>query len=540
MSRLGKAAVWLLALGLLHLVAILPLPFTAADPWRPARTLSPDLAGLLGLAVLGAASGRARGFAHAAAVLLLAAALFRSAAVYLHLLLDRRLDLKFDALELPGLLHLLTQDGAWPTWAAGIAIGLAVLATHCLLAWAFAVVAAPARRPRGAMVLLVALQALVLAGVARQSLASRPEPLWHESMLWPLAGQVGDAIDYWRHPAAVDDPIRARFAGSARELAAVPGQLAGLGGADVHLLFIESYGRYAWREPGLAPRLQALARELEDELRAAGFGACSGTCRPANSGGASWLAHAQLLCGTRVDGHRAFQLLFESDIEPLPRRFRAAGYRTVEVLPAMPRQWPEGQRFYGFDEVLTQIELDYRGFVYHWGRMPDQFALHHLLEQVVRPAQQPLFTMFVSVTSHVPWRMVPHYIADWRLEAATFAAPPRIVHPVTWLDVPYDPRLVPAFGDTLEYALRAAVGFVARLPRPSLVFVLGDHQPPIAGVGSHPDPSLEVPIHVFANRPALLEPITRSGFVGGITLDPDATSFDTSRFAASLLQLYSR
>jgi hypothetical protein len=402
------------------------------------------------------------------------------------------------------------------------------------------VVVSPARGPRGAVVLLGALQALVLAGAVRQSLASRPDSLWHESMLWPLAGQVGDAIGYWWDPAAVDDPIRARFAEAAHELAAAPAHLGGLRGADVHLVFVESYGRYAWREPTLAPRLQALARELEAELRAAGFAAYSGSCRPANSGGASWLAHAQLLCGTRVDGHRAFQLLFESDIEPLPRRFRAAGYRTVEVLPAMPRQWPEGQRFYGFDELLAQPELGYRGVVYHWGRMPDQFALHHLLERVVRPAQQPLFTMFVSVTSHVPWRMVPHYVADWRLDATTFTAPPRVVHPVTWLDVPHDPRLLPAFGDTLEYALRAAVGFAARLPRPSLVFVLGDHQPPIAGIGPHPDPSFDVPIHVFANRPELLVPIAESGFVAGITLDPAAISFDSSRFAASLLQLYSR
>lgn len=206
----------------------------------------------------------------------------------------------------------------------------------------------------------------------------------------------------------------------------------------------------------------------------------------------------------------------------------------------MPRHWPEGQAFYGFDGAMTQLELGYTGTVYHWGRMPDQFALHQLLERVVLPAQQPLFTLFVSVTSHVPFRMVPPYIADWRIDASTFQGPPRVVHPVSWLDVPQGPKLLPAYTDTLEYSLRTAVGFVGRLTRPSIVFVLGDHQPPIATAGPTPDPSFDVPLHVLANRPELLAPLRSLGFVDGFDLPEGITSFDTATFAPMFLGLYAR
>lgn len=540
MKRLGAALGWLLALGLLHVVSLSPLPWTSIDPvrelWRP----SPDAVALLAVAVLGAVSGRSRWFAHLAALLLLAAVLHATATVYVRLLMERELDLTFDLMHLPGLVHLWSQDGSVAPWMVVAGALLALLLGQCVLAWLFARVARPAQSTRGAVLLVVCLQALVLVDVARRSWDRHAVSSWRHSTVMALAHDVRQAAGYWLDPEATDGPIRARLAIAAKVMAAAPGDLERLDRADVHLVVVESYGRHALREPQLAARLRELWQQVGPELQAAGFEVCSAACRPANSGGGSWLSHAQLLSATRISRRREFQLLLASDVQPLPKRFQAAGYHTVEVMPAMPEHWPDGQRFYGFDEAITQHELDYRGVVYHWGLMPDQFALHHLLERVVRPAQQPLFTLYVSVTSHVPFRMVPPYIADWRIDATTFQAPPQTVHPVSWLDVPHGPALLPAFADTLVYALRTTAGFVARLPRPSLVIVLGDHQAPFAGVGPHADPSYDVPIHVLSNRPELIARCRQLGFVAGFDVPADIVAFDTAMFAPMLLQLCSR
>jgi hypothetical protein len=172
--------------------------------------------------------------------------------------------------------------------------------------------------------------------------------------------------------------------------------------------------------------------------------------------------------------------------------------------------------------------------------MPDQWALHWLLRQVVEPATKPLFTTFVSVTSHAPFTSVPPYVADWRLDAASFAGPPARQFAIPWLELQSHPDLVPAFLGTLEHALRSVVGFVCRLPRPSLVIVLGDHQPPFAGALVPPDPSFDVPIHVFANRPDLLAPFAAFGFVPGTALPAELPSFDSAEFAPLLLRAFAK
>lgn len=539
MKRLLTLPIWLAALALLHVVSLAPLPWERHETWQILARPSPDLAALLGVAVLGAAAGRPRVGAHVGAVLLLAAVLFRNAEFYVQLLLDRALDLKFDVAEVAGVVHLLTHDTV-PQWLALAGAGLTLLLLELLLAWAFARVARPAQSGRGAVLLALALQALVLTDVVRASCDRDAGSWWHGSALVPLATELRHAATYWLDPESVDGPLRARLTEAAAVMAATPTDLAKLERADVHFVVVESYGRFAHRSPTVVAPLRALWRESAPALRAAGVEVVTAICRPSNTGGASWLSHAQLLSGARIDSRRAWELLLASDVQPLPQRFRTAGYRTVEVEPAMDRHWPEGQRFYGFDVSLTQLELGYRGTLYHWGRMPDQFALHHLLREVIEPAEQPLLTMYVSVTSHVPFVRVPPYVADWRIDAGTFAGPPRVVHPVSWLDVPHGPRLVEAYADTIEYSLRCAIGFTERLPRPSLVIVLGDHQPPIAAVADEPAMAADVPIHVLTNRPELLAPLRAIGFVDGWEVPDGAGVFSTAAFAPTFLRLYSR
>jgi hypothetical protein len=539
---------FVLHLVLLQVLATLDAPFTLASLGSCASLLSPDLIGLLAIVVLGSAMGQPRRWAHVAAFVLLVSILFRVAQAQILIQLEREFELA-DVLRLPAFLHLWLDKDPEPVRVCKVTVlAVALCGTQLLLAWAFSYVARPARRTRGAIAWATALQGLVIAGLVNGS-SGTAVPLWHVSSLGELASQTARTIEIALDADAVDDPIRSRIAEAAEKLAKAPGDLGRLGGADVHVLIIESYGRVALRQPELATRFKTVWQQLGEDLHAAGFDAMSGVCCPSVSGGGSWLSHAELFSAVRVPEDRTHRLLFRSNLVPLPRHFADVGYHTVEVMPAQdqhyrldPRQpggLVDGSEFYGFEESVTQLELGYEGTVYHWGRMPDQFALHYLLERVVKPATRPLFTAFVSVTSHMAWQMVPPFISDWRIDANTFAGPAREEHPCGLLFDPKDPANVDAYGDCLEYALRAAVGFVCRLPRPSLVFLLGDHQPPIAGSVQPPDHTREVPIHVFTNRRELLDPCHTMGFVPGCEVPESVQPFALAEFAPAFLKLYS-
>jgi hypothetical protein len=454
---------------------------------------------------------------------------------------EREFELR-DVAEIRGLWHLLCHGesvasvvvmlGAWT---------LALAFAYVLLVWAFGRIARTASTTRGAWVGAALLQVCVLGSMAYASSTPQPRSAWHPSMFAVTVEQAWRAFRIAIDPSLVDAPILARITEAADVMDRAPGNLGKLGGADVHFVILESYGRVAQRHPDLAPHLRAVHDELAVPLHVAGFQVASSTCKPAIRGGASWLAHAQLFTSVLVDSQRAWELVLASRCVPLPKRFAAAGYRTIEVAPAMHIHWPEGAAFYGFTDEVTQIELGYTGTRYHWGLMPDQFALHHLLERYIEPATQPLFTSFVSVTNHVPFRSVPPYVANWQIDGQTFAGAPRVVHDVPWSGVTEPSVVLPAYRDTLEYSLRTIVGFVCRLKRPSLVIVLGDHQPPFCNSIEPPDPTYDVVIHVFGNRAELMAPIMAAGgFVQGFEIPADREAFDLSLLAPALLNVYAK
>jgi hypothetical protein len=356
-------------------------------------------------------------------------------------------------------------------------------------------------------------------------------------MLGPAAVEIAKIVDNLDLPERFAEEV----ARTEEELADVPDDLRRLQGADVFLVFIESYGRALFRNPVVAERFREWTGPLEARLEEAGFASATGYLFPSVSGGGSSLAHAELLAGIPVENRRIFGLLLKSDLDPLPRRFQRAGYHTINVQPAMTEAWPEGRRFFGFDEDVFQFDLPYRGREYHWGLMPDQFAWSQVLETRVQGAERPLFVQLISVTSHAPFTQIPEYLEDWdhARDPEAFAGDPARVYDVNWSNYSGHPRVEEAYLDTIHYSLRTSTGFAARLTRPSLVLVLGDHQPPVVGALMEEDPSYDVPLHVLANREFLIAPFLSLGLTPGLVPARDAGSYPSARFLAAFLRMFS-
>jgi hypothetical protein len=515
----------LTALLLLQAVTVLPWHSDLVVWFEQAQQPSKDLVVLLVLVLLGSAAGWRRTSAWLAGFVLWLLALLRPALELHPHVFQRPFELA-DVLQFPGLIHLLMSR--WPTVFQVLAV-VGVVLVWPLLALAFLRVSRLAAARRTLLASLGAVATAVLATWLGAPIA------WQWSTATTSVEVVRLAYVSWADRERIEAGIQQQVEAGHARMQAAPSELAGLRGVDVHVLVIESYGAVAWRDPRLAPHQDGLWRELSGQLAANGFQGVCGRVHPAITGGGSWMAHQELFTAVRVPDQRTFDRVLQGPARPLPGCFLAAGWHTVEAMPAMPRHWPEGDAFYGFATSLVQADFPYGGHLFAFGHVPDQIVLQQLLERTVRPAERPLFTVFVSTSSHAPWKETPPFFADWAPNDAALTAP-AASHELSWADVPGGERLFPAYRDSIEYALRSAVGYVSRLPRPSLVLLLGDHQPPMQGQ----DASFEVPLHVLSNRPDLLPRWHELGFVDGDRPLAAATSMPLHDLAPTLLRLYQR
>lgn len=290
--------------------------------------------------------------------------------------------------------------------------------------------------------------------------------------------------------------------------------LAYVSGADVLLVFVESYGVTSWERPEfqatLAPRRAELAAAIADTGRSVVTALIEST----TFGGESWLAHISLLSGTEVRDPDLNRRLMAERRDTLVTTFARAGYRTLGVFPGLHAPWPDGA-FYGFDRIYGAPDLGYAGPPFGWWDVTDQFVLARVDTLTLTDDRTaPAFVFFPTISTHTPFTPVPPYQPDW----------PRLLTPT-----PYDEgdlmkayeaapdwtNLGPDYARALSYLHETLSGYLRRHANRDLVMVvLGDHQPPalVSGEGA----SWNVPVHVIASRPAVLDRLRAHGFRDGL------------------------
>ena len=302
--------------------------------------------------------------------------------------------------------------------------------------------------------------------------------------------------------------------------------LTGLRGKDVLLVFIESYGRVAVEDP----RIDAVLDQGGAQLRAAGFTSRSAFVTSPTFGGLSWLAHATLQSGIRVDGQRRYDQLVKARRVTLTRAFKRAGWRAVGVMPANHRAWPEGHSFYGYDRIYDRRNLGYRGPDFGLPPMPDQYTFLALERRELAPRHRPpLFAEVDLISSHAPWTKVPRLIAwDEVGDGSVFGRIPA---------AELRPGVRAAYGQSIEYSLSSVFSFVQRYGDDDTVFVvLGDHQPAtvVTGQGA----SHDVPISVIARDPKVMSRIAGWGWQDGMLPSPDAPVWPMASFRDRFLDAF--
>src|SRR6266849_3636984 len=305
-----------------------------------------------------------------------------------------------------------------------------------------------------------------------------------------------------------------------RSLAPSPSMASDLSlvrGADVFVVFVESYGAVSYDRPEFAKSLAVPRRQFEAIIHDTRRDVVSAYVESPTFGGSSWLAHISLLSGVEVRDPNTNARLMSEKRDTVITTFARHGYRTVAMMPGLRQLWPEGT-FYGFDEIYGAERVDYHGPEFGWFAIPDQFAIARLdALEVSRPSHAPLFVFFPTLSTHMPFSPAPPYQPDWRrvLTSQPYDGPEIVrayeeERELDWVN------FGPAYVNAVAYAYASIGGYLRlRADHDFIMILLGDHQPPalVTGEGAPWD----VPVHVIASRRQVLDRLLARGFRTGLT-----------------------
>jgi hypothetical protein len=449
---------------------------------------------------------KARG---ALTLLVLVLLLGRYAEVTAPALYGRPVNLYWDSQHLPKVAAMLAEVGPW--WLVGLlALGFVALLAALVagIAWCVRVVARSLRVPAGRR----AVGATAGALVALYALGH-----WLD---WPVRHKYSLPVSatYLQQARFV---VAASVADPQRDLPGLPlpkSDLGRLGGDDVLLLFLESYGAVTYDAPAIARSISPARDELAHAAAETGRHVVSAYARSPTFGGGSWLAHASFMSGVEVRDTGDYMLLLTQERQTWPKLFRAAGYRPIAVMPGMRSAWPEGA-FYGFDTIYDELALQYRGPAFGWWRIPDQFSLARISDLEARASSHaPLLIFLPTINTHIPFLPVPPYQADWQrvLQAEPY---PQADVDASLAEMPDWEALGAPYADSFVYTFTYLAGYLrARATADETLLLIGDHQPAasVAGVGARWD----VPVHIVTSRADVAEALIGAGFVAGVALAP--------------------
>lgn len=521
----GATRTWR-AIALIAALWLLNAALTFHNVWptvfiRPSGELSIELAGMLLLmsAWLSVREALPRRLLGILAVLFVLGVIGRYAEVTAPALYGREVNLYWDLPHVSSVAAMLTRVAS--PWllliaAIGVVAGFALLYLTAL--WSLRQVAGSLQSPLMRAGVSIAAVAVIVGYTFENVVHDRPSI---PRFAMPIGKTYGDQF------AKVGAALLER--GTPRQLPPSPAlssTLSLIGGSDVMVVFIESYGRVAYDNREFFETIAPARAELAAAMHDTGREVASSYVKSPTFGGGSWLSHLSFLSGIDTRDASRAQLLMTQSRRTFGNALAEHGYRRVALMPGLKMDWPEGV-FYGFDRIYDDASLDYRGPAFGWWRIPDQYSLAKLDQLELAPrsndpgTRKPLFIVFPTITTHTPFRPTPPYQTDWSrmLSAQPYDDEP-LAHSLSQL--PEWSNLAPSYQDALRYSLQTLAGYLRTQARDDLiVIVVGDHQPP--AMVSGPDAPWDVPVHVITSKPALLDMLKGCGFVSGLIPAPEVS-----------------
>jgi hypothetical protein len=437
--------------------------------------------------------------------------LFRSADELVPMYFFRPFNLYIDAQFVPVLIRLLYKTMPpktfWLYSGAGILLMTAITAGTW---WSIrAIHQTLTRRQRTLVIVAVITAALAAPLLLSRAWHARPLPIFTPG----FSHRIAQEIDFILHARGYRSQNMQSIRQTAAELDQTPSSLDRLSGANVYIIFIESYGQTVFDDNRHLSLILPVLTQFELDFADRGFAVRSGFLRSPAFGGSSWLAHGTVASGVDLSDQLVYDLLITSEATTIAPLFKQAGYRTISVMPANEIPWPQGD-FFGYQKHYYARDFQYRGPRFGWSPMPDQYVLEFVYRQEILPRKQPLFIEFVLISSHAPFNRQPPYLKDWSQigDGSIYHRKETITFPVVWPDLT---NAAEAYISAIIYEMTVIKKFIEQyVDDDTLIIIMGDHQPNVQITG--PDSTWSVPVHVISRNKQFLEPFVKNGYTPGL------------------------
>lgn len=387
--------------------------------------------------------------------------------------------------------------------AAGVVIAVAFLvATVAALLWLAVGMLRPDRSPLTLRAASIGTGAALLAAVPLTDVKIGQS--WWNITSWDTARFAQERALSVVEGLQNDAAFREELAAEGYDTIPTDHVFADLRGVDVLLIFVEAYGRAALDEPTVAASVQPALKAFDAAVTDRGFAARSAWITSPTFGGQSWLAHSTFVTGLWVDNQRRYESLFVSQRKTLVHDFARGGWRTVGVMPQITLAWPEG-KFFGYDKIYGAADLEYAGPRFDYMTMPDQYTLAAFLSrELASTDRRAVMAEIGLISSHLPWTPLPKIVPWEDVKGGEIFLEERHARaPINWTDS----KLMRAnYAKAIVYEIETLRSFVTdAMGDNTLLIIVGDHQPipVVSGDGA----SYDVPIHIIATNPELLEAI---------------------------------
>jgi len=291
--------------------------------------------------------------------------------------------------------------------------------------------------------------------------------------------------------------------------------LTGLRGKDVIIAFVESYGQVAVQGSSFSPAIDAVLRQQNAMLTQAGWSTQSAWLTSPTYGGISWLAHSTLQSGLWVDSQQRYNELVASQRFTLSDAFDKAGWHTVADDPTDSPNWIPGTAFYHYEQIYNRFNVGYKGPVFSYSPMPDQYTLAAFQRNVLTPGHKPVMAEIDTTSSHIPWAPLPTMV-PWNKVGNGSIFDPQPAESESAATVSGNENTTRQFyGQSIQYTMTALTSWVTELNDPNLVLILlGDHQPHtvVSGAGATHD----VPISIVTRSPSVLKQMSSWHWQNGL------------------------
>jgi hypothetical protein len=437
--------------------------------------------------------------------------LFRSADELVPMYFFRPFNFYIDAQFLPVLIRLLYKTMPLKTFFLYSTVGILLMAAITAGTWLSikAIQQTLTQRRRVLAVVTAIVAALAIPLLFNSAGRIRALPVFHPG----FSHRIAQEIDFILHARGYRSQNMLAIQQTAAELDQTPSSLDRLGGADVYIIFIESYGQTVFDDQRHLPLILPAMTRLEQDLADRGFAVRSGFLKSPAFGGSSWLAHATIASGVYLSDQLVYDLLITSEATTIAPIFEQAGYRTISVMPANEIPWPQGT-FFGYQKHYYARDFEYQGPRFGWSPMPDQYVFEYMYRREIRSSRQPLFIEFVLVSSHAPFNRQPPYLKDWSQidNGSIYHQKQTVTFPVVWPDLT---NAAEAYVSAIIYEMTVIKTFIEQYAEDdTLIIIMGDHQPNVQITG--PDSTWSVPVHVISRNQQFLEPFENAGYTPGL------------------------